>query len=145
MKINAKLHCGIKALIELAKSSDPNGLRQKDIALKQDISVKFLDQIVNSLKVAGLIYRIGGKKSGGYKLTKDPSEITIYDIYKAFEPELNINPCLLDSTICQRSPTCGAHCFLSEFNLEMKNFMLSHTLHGLIDLEVAKELELENS
>jgi Rrf2 family protein len=138
MKINAKFHCGIKTLIELAENSNPNGLMQKDIAIRQDIPVKFLDQIVNSLKVAGLIYRIGGKRNGGYLLSKNPSEITIYDIYKAFEPELNINLCLLDESLCQRSPTCGAHCFLKEYNNVMRNYMLSFTVKDLVTFESEK-------
>ena len=134
MKINSNFHCGIKTLLELAKTTGQSGMMQKDISLRQNISVKFLDHIISSLKAEGLIYRIAGKNRG-YKLTMDPSQISVYQIYRAFEPEMNINPCLLNDKICLKSQTCGARCFLKLFNDKMKNYMLSYTLKDLIDLE----------
>lgn len=134
MRINANFHCGIKTLLELAKITDQSGLMQKDISLRQGISVKFLDHIISSLKAEGLIYR-GVGKNRGYKLTRDPSEISVYQIYRAFEPEMNINPCLINDKICLKSQKCGARCFLKLFNDKMKDYMLSCTLKDLIDLE----------
>ena len=134
MRINANFHCGIKTLLELAKNTNQSGLMQKDISLRQGISVKFLDHIISSLKVKGLIYRDVGKNRG-YKLTMAPSEISVYQIYRAFEPEMNINPCLSNDKICLKSQTCGARCFLKLFNEKMKYFMLSYTLKDLIELE----------
>ncbi len=121
-------------MIELAVNAGENGLKQKDIAIKQNMSVKFLDHIISALRTAGLIYRVSGRNNG-YRLTRDPSKITIYDVYRAFEPEININLCLMDESICPNSHTCGARCFLNQFNMEMKKYMKSHTIKNLLEYE----------
>ena len=141
MRISSKLHCGIKTMIELAVNGGEYGLKQKDIAIKQSMSVKFLDHIISALKTAGLIYRVSGRNNG-FKLTMNPSKVTIYHVYRAFEPEININLCLMDESLCPNSHSCGARCFLNQFNMEMKKYMQSHTIQDLIDYEA--ELTEEN-
>jgi Rrf2 family protein len=84
MKFSTKTRYGLRALIEIAKDELGEGVFQKDISKNQDISIKYLDQIIQSLKVAGLIVNVKGKKSG-YILTRKPSEITVYDIHRAFK------------------------------------------------------------
>jgi Rrf2 family protein len=88
---------------------------QKDIATDQNISVKYLDHIIKSLKVARLIRNAGGKKSG-YVLTKDPQFITMYDIFNAFEPGIHVIDCLDEYQYCDRSQRCAAQCFWKELN-----------------------------
>jgi Rrf2 family protein len=79
----------MRAMIELALNWQERGIYQKDIAEKQSISYKYLDHIIAALKAHGLIENVEGKKSG-YRLSRSPENITIYDIYKAFEPEIQI-------------------------------------------------------
>ncbi|RPJ74506.1 MAG: Rrf2 family transcriptional regulator, partial [Alphaproteobacteria bacterium] len=93
MQFNTKIHYGIRAMIEIALASKVKGIYQKDIAKNQEISNKYLDQIIAALKAKGLIRNLKGKKSG-YILNHEPSSITIYDIYKAFEPEILLLDCL---------------------------------------------------
>ena len=92
MKFNTKTRYGVRVVLELALNAErEGGTFQKEIAESQDVSVKYLDHIIASLKKAGLIHNVGGKKSG-YVLTKSPHEISIYDVYSAFyvkPPELN--------------------------------------------------------
>jgi len=80
MKINTKIRYGLRTMIEIALNENQSGVLQKDIAKNQQLSEKYLDQIIASLKVSGLIVNAGGKKSG-YILNKPLSEIKIYDIY----------------------------------------------------------------
>ena len=70
-------------MLELALKSDKEeGTLQKEIAENQDVSLKYLDHIIASLKSAGLIVNAGGKKSG-YRLNRPAEEISIYDVYSA--------------------------------------------------------------
>jgi Rrf2 family protein len=85
MRFSTKTRYGIRAMIAIAEADQSKGILQKDIARNQDISNKYLDQIILGLKVAGLINNIKGHKSG-YILTRDAETITIYDIHCAFEP-----------------------------------------------------------
>ena len=76
-------------MIELAMQGNGKGVLQKEISERQEISLKYLDQIIASLKASGLIANSEGRMSG-YTLSKDPGKISVYDLYKAFEHELNI-------------------------------------------------------
>jgi Rrf2 family protein len=137
MKINAKMHYGLKTLIELAMNAGEKGMLQKEIAEKQCMPNRFMDAVIHDLKVAGLVVNVAGKKSG-YKLARDPESITAYDVYRAFSPELYIHFCLAAKDVCPRSEQCASHCFFYDFNLNMEAYMKSMTLVQL--LKKQKEL-----
>ena len=61
MKFHTRTRYGLRTMIEIAAGDKDCGVYQKDIAQNQSISVKYLDQIINSLKVAGLITNVKGK------------------------------------------------------------------------------------
>ena len=123
MKFNTKTRYGVRVVLELALNADKEGgTFQKDIAENQDVSVKYLDHIVASLKKAGLITNIGGKKSG-YILTKAANEITIYDVYAAFEDDLAIIDCLLTEGDCPRKGTCVLKDYWCDLNKSIKTSM----------------------
>ena len=105
MKINTKIRYGIRAMLEISLADQQQGIYQKDIARNQDISVKYLDHIISSLKAAGLIRNVGGKNSG-YRLSRPAAEITTYDIFRAFEFGLEINICVTPDYVCDRASIC---------------------------------------
>jgi Rrf2 family protein len=102
MKLNTKTRYGIRAMIELAMDWGGKGMFQKEISERQEISYKYLDHIISALKTKGLISNVDGKKSG-YRLAKKPEEISVYDIYKAFEPALQIVDCIGEHGECVRA------------------------------------------
>ena len=132
MKFNTKTRYGIRAMIELGMHWKGNGVFQKEIAERQEISFKYLDQLISSLKAAGLIENASGRMSG-YILSKDPGEISIYDIYKAFEPELAIIDCLSDEGDCSRKSTCASNEFWNELNRLIINYLESAKLKDLAE------------
>ena len=85
MKMNTKVRYGLRAMIEMNTNESSSGILQKDISEIQEIPLKYLDSIISGLKNAGLIVNYSGKSSG-YVITKQPAEISVYDIYRAFEP-----------------------------------------------------------
>ena len=119
-------------MLEIALEKTHHGVLQKDIAINQDISVKYLDYIIHTLKVAGLIINVKGKKSG-YVLTRKPSEITMYDIHTAFEPELCIVDCLTPGMICTRSKKCAVRGFWVKLNSLIINYLRNTTLKDIIE------------
>lgn len=138
MKFSTKTRYGIRAMIEIAMDIEQHGVFQKDIAVNQNISVKYLDQIIPSLKVAGLIINLRGKKSG-YILTRKPADITIYDIHRAFEP-LIIVDCLEHKANCNRLEGCVARNFWCGLNDHITNYLKSITLQNLIDQQAELEM-----
>lgn len=142
MKLNAKTRYGIRAMLEIAMNDSQTGVFQKEIAEKQDISLKYLDHIIHALKTAMLIRNVKGKKSG-YILCKPPEKITLYDIYQAFEPAICVVDCLTGYEICDRSGQCSAQGVYGDLNHLIINYMQGITLQELINKEVSLNPEAE--
>jgi Rrf2 family protein len=117
-------------MLEIARADSFKGIYQKDIAVAQSLSNKYLDQIIHALKTAGLITTVKGKKSG-YLLTRKPENITVFDIYKAFEPDLCLVECLSVNYQCNRSEHCQAQGFWKQLNALIADFLRSVTLADL--------------
>lgn len=131
MKFNTKIRYGIRAMLEIAMDEAEGGIFQKDIAERQQISIKYLDSIIASLKASGLILNKKGKKSG-YVLSRKPSEIRILDIYRAFEPGINIVDCMSANYLCQLAHTCGVRNFWKGLNQAIEDYFRSCTLEDLM-------------
>ena len=120
-------------MMELAlQAGGTKGVRQKDIAVNQDVSNKYLDHIIADLKSAGLIVNVGGKKSG-YRLNRPAEEISIYDVYAAFEDELSIINCLRKGGMCPREESCQLRDYWCELNELIRTNMESMDLRTLME------------
>lgn len=135
MKINTKIRYGLRAMIEIATANNSEGVLLKDIAQSQNISNKYLDSIISSLKVKGLIVNVNGKSSG-YRLACPADEITMLDIYTAFEPIIIVD-CVDNSNFCTRSCDCCAKEYWDGFKTELVE-MLSKKKLAQIICETAK-------
>lgn len=130
MKFSTKTRYGLRTMVELASDVTGEGVFQKDIAKNQDISIKYLDQIIQSLKVAGLIANVKGKKSG-YILTRKPSEITIYDIHRAFENDICVIDCMSINYNCIHLEKCKVQHFWKGLNDTVIDYFKGTTLEML--------------
>ncbi len=139
MKVNTKIRYGLRTMIELAKNNEKSGLFQKEIAENQDIPLKYLDKIISGLKASGLITNVGGKKSG-YMLTRSPSKISVYDIFRTFEGKLSIIECVNGDKKCCSGRRCASHEFWSFLNTEMEATLISRSLESL----VKRQIELDD-
>ena len=132
MKISTRTRYGVRTMLEIARSSSEKGVFQKDIARKQEISVKYLDHIISALKTTNLICNAKGKKSG-YMLGRDPSEITIFDIHRAFEPGICLVECLSGKYKCDMDESCVTQGFWGQLNNLIINYFKSVTLEDLMN------------
>lgn len=95
MRLSAKAQYACVAMVDLAcNHGDPNPVHLKDIAEKHSISQRFLVQILLQLKGAGLVESTRGA-SGGYLLTKAPSQISLADIIHAIDQPPSPSPSAL--------------------------------------------------
>jgi len=122
-------------MIEIAKNDSSQGIYQKDIAVNQSLSFKYLDHIISALKTARLIANAKGKKSG-YVLTRKPSEITIFDIHSAFEPGICLVECLSGNYQCERKEKCEAAGFWDHLNNMIISSLTSVTLEDLLNNKI---------
>ncbi len=86
LELSSKLEYGLLALVELAKYYDSKDMiGTKEIATKQNIPDRYLDQILTELKRAGITQSFRGAK-GGHRLSRSSKEITLAEIIKGLEP-----------------------------------------------------------
>ncbi len=111
MKLSKRGEYGLKAMIDLASQGEPTAVTQiKDIAARQQIPVKFLEQILLTLKNAGLLRSRAGV-GGGYYLAKTPDEITLGQVVRVLDGPLAPIPCVsqmaYERCVCDDEATCG--------------------------------------
>lgn len=92
MKLSTKGRYGLRAMIDLARYSEEEPVSIGSVAARQDISERYLEQLVALLKKAGLVKSIRGA-TGGYVLAKKEEEISVGDILRALEGSLEPVKC----------------------------------------------------
>lgn len=105
MKVSSRFRYGMRLLVDLAANYKKGPVLLKEIARCEKISKKYLEQIVITLRAAGIISAIRGSK-GGYFLTKPPNKIRIIDVYKILEGQFAPVDCLDNKRICTLTETC---------------------------------------
>ena len=106
MKISTKGRYALRLMVDLAEHKDSGFIALKDVAKRQNISKKYLEQIVPVLNGAGLLTTNRGNR-GGYKLAKEPKEYTVGDILRITEGSIAPVSCLeLDVNSCERKNFC---------------------------------------
>lgn len=107
MKLSTKGRYGLRALIDLAMYSEKEAVSISSIAARQNISESYLEQLVGKLKKAGIVLSIRGAQ-GGYKLAKPASDISVGDILRALEGNLDAVECpgLKEENGCEGADLC---------------------------------------
>jgi Rrf2 family protein len=121
MKFSTRTTYGLRAMINLAKYSKKGNVSLAEIAKQEGISLKYLEKLFSDLKKAKLVKSEMGA-SGGYKLAKNASRITVYDIIGALEGDITPFHCLSANgkINCSSSCNCGATIVLVKVQEAMK-------------------------
>ncbi len=106
MKISTKGRYGLRMMLDLAHNYQNGLVSLKEIAQRQEISEKYLEQIIILLHKSGLIKSMRGSQ-GGYTLAKSPDEITVGAVLRALEGSLIPVDCVLDDVSCPRADGCA--------------------------------------
>jgi len=108
MIVSTKGRYALRLMLDLANHSVPGGvISLKDIAVRQGISVKYLEQIISILNKAGYVRSIRGPQ-GGYQLTREPEEYTVGMILRLTEGDLAPVECLAEfAAPCERMDSCA--------------------------------------
>jgi len=138
MKLTTRTRYGTRLMIALALNFDKGSVFLKDISKSQDISEKYLSQIVIPLRGAGLISSLRGAH-GGYRLSKAPSEISLKDIMDVLEGDSSLVDCIKNPSGCARAPTCVSHDIWSMVDEKIAETLSSITLDALVKMSHEKE------
>lgn len=130
MKISTKGRYALRVMIDLAENNNGNYISLKDIATRQEISLKYLEQIVAMLNKANFL-EVARGNTGGYKLAKEPKEYIIGDILKATEGDLSPIGCVNEEE-CNRKENCKTFKFWQGLDKVINEYVKNKTLEDLI-------------
>ncbi len=106
MKISTKGRYAVRVMLDLALHNNGECIKVKDIAARQGISEKYLEQIIAVLNKAGYVKSVRGAQ-GGYRLAKNPADYTVGMIIRLTEGSLAPVTCLEEGAdVCERCDTC---------------------------------------
>ena len=107
MGLSTKGSYGLRAMIQLALRDEQAPVPLRDIAQEENLSLDYLEQLVISLRRAGLVRTTRGPR-GGFQLARPPDQITARQIVEALEGSLTVRECVSDPASCNRSSSCAA-------------------------------------
>ena len=133
MRFSTRTTYGLRAMIHLARNWDRGSVSLSKIANIENISQKYLERLLAKLKIAGLVRATKGA-GGGYKLTKKPGQINIYDIIKPLEGRMSPFYCLAEDgkIYCSGKEKCGATQVLIKVQQAVNSTLKSVKLKDLI-------------
>lgn len=138
MKISTKGRYALRLMIDLALTSGEHPVSLKDVAARQGISDKYLEQIISVLNKAGYVRSIRGAQ-GGYLLKRDPSEYTVGMILRLTEGSLSPVACIEDGEIiCDRQDICVTSIVWKRINDAVNEVVDNITLQDLCDWQNEK-------
>ena len=115
MKISTKGRYAVRLMLDLAMSETESPVRLKEIAGRQGISDKYLEQIISILNKAGYVKSVRGPM-GGYRLVRKPEEYTVGEILRLTEGSLSPVECAGANGICKRQEKCASQILWKRLN-----------------------------
>lgn len=133
MKISTKGRYALRLMIDIAMNNEAGPVRIKDIAVRQGISDKYLEQIISILHKAGFVRSIRGPQ-GGYLLVKKPKEYTVGMILRLTEGSLAPVSCLeFEENDCVRQSSCATLILWKRLNDAISGVVDDVTLADLVE------------
>ena len=133
MKISTKGRYALRLLLDLAVYNTGEPISLKDVAKRQEISEKYLEQIISLLNKAGFVRSIRGAQ-GGYMLAKTPSEYTVGMILRLTEGSLAPVSCVGEDSIeCERRQGCVTVRVWEKLNDAVNQVVDNITLADLVE------------
>lgn len=134
MKISTKGRYGLRAMIDIAQYSEIEPVSISSIASRQGISERYLEQLMTLLKKAGLIKSVRGA-GGGYVIAREPQEISVGDILRALEGNLEPVDCRANSTSdsCEAAGSCVTKYVWQKINESINRTVDEMNLKELVD------------
>lgn len=131
MKLSTKGRYGARAVLELALRHGSGPVMVREIAASQDISGRYLEHILNSLRASGLVKSTRGAK-GGYELSRAPSAITIGEIITALEGPADIVSYTSNESDCPKISYCVTREIWDEVKVSIETVLNRITLENMV-------------
>jgi len=137
MKLSTRGRYGTRAMLDLALHYGQGAVSLKDIARRQGVSERHLENIMTPLLSAGLARSMRGQH-GGFRLAKMPGEIKLSQVIQAVEGPISLVQCVNDSKLCNRVDVCITHEIWKKLKKAMLNILGSITLEDMVKMQKKK-------
>ncbi len=142
MKLTTRGRYAVMALADIASFDENNPVPLRDISLRQNISLVYLEQIFSKLKKNNIVKSIRGA-NGGYVLTEDPEKIKLLKVFLAVDENVKTVQCKKESKKgCNgRSAKCITHNLWDELEMYINDFFSKKSLKDLINKNIEKRIQ----
>ena len=141
MKVSTKGRYALRIMLDLAMHNSGELVPLKDIARRQGITLKYMEQIISPLSKAGFVQSLRGS-SGGYRLARNPSDYTVGSILRVLEGPLAPTACLeTEINECPRAESCPTISFWNGLNKVINDYVDSVTLEDLVNEDLYTQPE----
>lgn len=138
MKLSTKGRYGARLMLDLALHYNEGPVLLKDVAERQEISEKYLGHLIPPLKATGLMNSSRGAH-GGYALSKSPEDITLGEVVRAVEGNLDLVECVTVPQVCQRVDFCVTRDIWKEMSKKLMEVLESITLQDMVNRQMQKQ------
>jgi Rrf2 family protein len=118
-------------MVDLAEHYAAGPIPLAEIAKRQDLSAKYLEQLIILLKGAGLIRSVRGRR-GGYMLARKPEKISVGEIVETLEGKLAVTECVLEPDLCDRAIECPTRNIWVGMTAVLKEQLFSLSLEDIL-------------
>jgi len=139
MRLSTRSRYGTRLVLDMAKHYQQGPIQLGAIARRQNISVKYLEQIIIPLKKSKYVTSVRGAK-GGHLLAKPPEDITVGEIVSLLERDAGLTECSENPEVCDRSHTCVTRILWKETSAAMYERLNAITLAELLRLTDADQI-----
>ncbi len=133
IRLSTKGRYGTRLMLNLAlhHNGGQKATILRNVSNDEEISIRYLEQIIIPLKINKLVKSIRGA-GGGYILARDPADIKLSEILHALEGSCCLVECVEDDDYCERTPTCPTHEVWAEASSMLQNYFESISLQDLV-------------
>ena len=145
MRFSTKGTYGLRAVVELASRYGEGPVSLSAVAAEQGISEAYLEQLMRSLKTAGIVTTARGK-SGGYLLTRAPETISVRTVLEALEGSTNVADCVgADANVCKNACTCSARPLFLKLQSRINAVLDETTIGELTEDHIEQKKRIEHA
>lgn len=137
MKISTRTRYGLRLLVCLAGREQGELIQVREIARRENIPAKYLEQIIRPLKKAGMLKVVRGAR-GGYSMGRRPEEISVKEVFDVLENGTYLIDCLKSEGVCERKASCSTYGFWDNFNQVINEYLKSVTVADILQMQREK-------
>lgn len=139
IKLSSKCRYGVRLMLNLAHhyQKGTEAVILKKISEEEEISIRYLEQIVIPLRINKLVKSIRGA-GGGYILARHPNKIKLNEIIEALEGPICFVDCVEDEDYCDRIPQCATYEIWKEASILLRDYFQKTSLQNLIEIGAKK-------